>query len=116
MGRSNFRDLAAYELAAELADDVYRLVAGWRSFDRWSLGIQLVRASDSVGANIAEASGRWSRGDGRRLFLIARGSLYEVEHWVLRAQSRGLVSSDLTPRLNELARTLNGLIRSQHVR
>jgi four helix bundle protein len=97
-----------------LADDVYVAVKRWPSFDRWTVGVQLVRAADSVGANIAEASGRWSRGDGRRLFLIARGSPYETEHWMLRARNRGLVDADVAAGINELARTLNGLIRSQH--
>jgi four helix bundle protein len=106
---SDFRQLAAYRLAARVSDEAYDLVAAWPSFDRWSLGMQLVRAADSIGANIAEATGRWSFADKRRLLLIARGSLLEVEHWLARAEQRGLLATP--PDLTELAKTLNGLIR-----
>jgi four helix bundle protein len=108
---SRFRDLDAYRLAVQLAQDVYSLVSAWPSFDRWSLGMQLVRAADSVGANIAESSGRWHRNDKRRLLIIARGSLYEAEHWIGLARMRGLISDESVPQLAPLARALNGLVK-----
>jgi four helix bundle protein len=109
---SDFRDLVAYRLDVEVADDLHRLAAGWSAFDRWSLGVQLVRAVDSVGANIAEAMGRWHVADRRRLLFIARGSLYEAEHWMLRAESRGLLEPGANDRLGEVGRALNGLIKT----
>jgi four helix bundle protein len=109
---SAYRDLVAYRLAVALADDVERQVRQWESFQRWSVGLQLVRALDSVGANIAESSGRWTKPDKRRLLLIARGSLYEAEHWLARAEARGLIPEDArAPQVAELARTLNGLVK-----
>ena len=86
-------------------------MGAWESFDRWSVGLQLVRSSDSRGANIAEAMGRGHRKDSRRLLLIARGSLYETEHWLLRAGARGLITPDLDSRLDELGKTLDGLLK-----
>ena len=109
---STFRNLTAYRLAAELGDDVHEAVARWPSFARWTVGLQLVRAADSVAANIAEASGRWHEADKRRLFIVARGSLYETEHWLLRAQRRSLPTSETDEKLDELARTLNGLVKT----
>jgi four helix bundle protein len=76
------------------------------------MGIQLVRAADSVGANIAEARGRWHRPDQRRLLYVARGSLHELEHWVELAQERHLLTAEASSAIPELARTLNGLIRA----
>jgi four helix bundle protein len=108
---SDFRRLVAYRLAVDLSDELHRAVAGWPSFDRWSLGLQLIRALDSVGANIAEASGRWHPADRRRLLVIARGSLYEAEHWLLRAETRSLLPTGSTERLEEIAKALSGLIR-----
>jgi four helix bundle protein len=90
---------------------MYESVKEWSSFDRWSIGVQLVRAADSVGANIAEAVGRWHPKDKRRLLLIARASLYEVEHWLLRARARGLAVVAPDEQLDELGRTLGGLVR-----
>jgi four helix bundle protein len=113
MTGSRFRELVAYQRARTLADAVRTQVLEWDAFDRWSLGIQLVRAVDSIAANIAEAYGRWSPADQRRILHIARGSLLEAEHWITCADERRLMdSSKLTPLVEEAARTLNGLIKS----
>jgi four helix bundle protein len=106
-----FRELDAYRRAVALANDVFELSAGWESFARWTLGVQLVRAADSVAANIAEATGRWHGPDRRRLLFIARGSLNETEHWLLVAEERGLLPSRYSARVSEIAKPLNGLIR-----
>jgi four helix bundle protein len=116
VAESNFRGLVAYRLAAELGDELYRRVAAWSSLDQWTMGVQLLRAADSVGANIAEASGRWTEVERRRFLLVARGSLHELEHWVARAHAREALEEELGPRLEELARTLNGLIRRHRPR
>ena len=108
---SNFRDLTAYRLAVELADHVHEAVSHWPSFARWTVVLQIVRSADSIGANIAEASGRWHEADKRRLLIVARGSLYETEHWLLRAQTRGLPTAETDEKLGELMRTINGLIK-----
>jgi four helix bundle protein len=66
-----------------------------------------------VGANIAEAQGRWHRPDQRRLLYVARGSLYELEHWVEVAEERELLPAEASKAIPELARTLNGLINNR---
>ena len=108
---SNFRRLTAYRLASELADDVHRPVGSFPALDQRTLGVQLIRAADSVGANIAESTGRWHVNDKRRLLLIARGSLLEAEHWLVRGEARGLIDPGTSDRVQEIARALNGLIR-----
>jgi four helix bundle protein len=114
--RSRHRDVLAYKLAAALADQIHAAATGWNQFDRWTVGIQLVRAADSVGANVAEAFGRGSIPDQRRLLYIARGSLLETEHWIDRATRRGMLASgDFDQPLAELARVLTGLIRSERL-
>jgi four helix bundle protein len=108
---SEFRRLRAYELAFLLARDLNEAVSRWGNFERWSLGMQLMRAADSIGANIAEAMGRWHVADQRRVLYLARGSLYETEHWILVAKQRGLLAENAGKQIPELARTLTGLIR-----
>ena len=109
--RSQFRDLTAYQSATDIAHEVHRSVVSWPKWEMWSLGSQLTRAADSVGANIAEAEGRWYPRDKRRLLLIARGSLYETEHWIAYAQARGLLVQGFEERLDRVAWALNGLIK-----
>ena len=108
---SDFRQLRVYRLAAALADEIYVAVERWPNVAKISFGSQVVRSADSIAANIAEASGRHSPADRRRLLLIARGSLYETEHWIERAESRGLLPHATTERVDEIARLLNGLIK-----
>ncbi len=110
--RSEFRELHAYKLPVAIADDLHAAISAWSSFDRWSLGVQLMRAIDSVGANIAEGAGRWHRQDQRRFVFMARGSLYEAEHWLARAQARRLLDESWSERLAEAARALSGLVRT----
>jgi four helix bundle protein len=109
----NFRDLRAYQLSAQLAAELHRSVRAWPSLERRVIGEQLLRAAHGVGANIAEATGRWTVNDRRRFLYIARGSLHETEHWILAAEEQGLLKRGTSVKVDEIARLLNGLIRKQ---
>jgi four helix bundle protein len=113
VGVQGFRQLDVYRRAAALSDELRRCVIEWASFDRWTVGQQLVRAADSVGANIAEGCGRAHKPDQRRLFFIARASAWELEHWLDRATARGLdLPAGAANEAGELSRMLNGLTRT----
>jgi four helix bundle protein len=110
---SSFEDLIAYRRAGALADDLRQAVTDWPTLDQWTLGVQLIRCTDSVGANIAEAFGRHSSPDQQRFLLFARGSAYETQHWIERAFSRSLLSDDAyRARAAEVGRLVNGLLRA----
>jgi four helix bundle protein len=116
VGTSRHRDVVAYQLALRIANDVYELSSERGSFDRWTVGVQLVRAADSIGANIAEAFGRGTPAGRRRMLFITRGSLLEAEHWVDLAAERGLLSAaPIAESLEELARVLGGLLKSRRL-
>ena len=108
-----FIDLEAYRRAAALARDVYVATLPWDSYAKWSVGIQLIRAADSVGANIAEAIGRWHPRDRRQLLYIARASLSETQYWLIEAEKRGLLPPVYSCRVPDIRRPLNGLINRQ---
>lgn len=93
MAKTNFERLQVYRLAERLADDIWAIVVKWNIFARDIVGKQLVKAADSIGANIAEGTGRGTFVDNRRFVRIARGSLNETQHWLRRAYKRGLLSS-----------------------
>jgi four helix bundle protein len=80
------------------------------------VGKQLVRAADSIGANIAEGAGRGRFLDNRRLVRIARGSLNETKHWLRRSHKRKLLTAaqtaELKPIIEELAPMLNAYLNS----
>lgn len=75
MEKTNFENLQIYQLSERLADQVWKIVICWENISRDTLGKQLVRAVDSVGANIAEGSGRGTEAELRRFLRISRGSL-----------------------------------------
>jgi four helix bundle protein len=114
--RANFENLRIYLLSERLADQVWHVVARWDGFARDTVGKQLVRAADSIGANIAEGSGRGSSTDYRRFLRMSRGSLYETLHWLRRAYTRKLVTATQTKELrviiDELSPSLNAYLRS----
>jgi four helix bundle protein len=108
-----FRDLEVYERSAALADAVRAEVHGWNRLDKWTAGVQLIRAADSVGANIADATGRWSHPDQVRFLFMARGSAHELEHWIARAASRQLrCPAGADEEARRISRMLNGLIKA----
>ncbi len=109
-------ELRVYLLAEAVADAIWEIVKDWPPFARDTVGKQLIRAGDSIGANIAEGYGRGSFLDNKRFVKIARGSLYEVRHFLRRADKRGLISAShrkvLHPLLTELPPMLNGYLSS----
>ena len=116
MERTNFEKLRVYRLSEKLADALWNIVTGWSYFERDTIGKRLVRAGDSIGANIAEGIGRGRFLDNRRFVRIARGSLNETKHWLRRAHKRGLLTaeqvSELKPILEQLAPMLNAYLNS----
>jgi len=116
MARTNFENLQVYQLAERLADEIWRIVRAWDYFARDSVGKQAVRAADSIGANIAEGTGRGSFQDNRRFVRMARGSLYETRHWLRRAYNRDLLTSEqinkTKPIIDDLSPMLNSYLKS----
>jgi four helix bundle protein len=116
MPKSDFENLKVYQLAEQLADEVWDVVMEWDHFARNTVGGQVVRAADSIGANIAEGSGRGSFQDNRRFIRMARGSLKETQHFLRRAFKRKLLAekqiSKIKPLVDNLAPMLNGYLKS----
>ena len=116
MPRTNFEKLRVYQLSEKLSDQVWDVVLGWNNFARDTVGKQLVRAADSVGANISEGTGRGRFPDNRRFVRMARGSLNETQHWLRRAYKRALLTKQQTdhlkPIIDELGPTLNAYLKS----
>ena len=116
MAKSDFESLKVYQMSEKLADEIWDVVLGWDRFARDTVGSQIVRAADSVGANIAEGSGRGSFQDNRRFIRIARGSLKETQHFLRRAYKRKLLDDDqiskIKPLVDNLAPMLNAYLGS----
>ncbi|MEH2208176.1 MAG: four helix bundle protein [Nostoc sp.] len=116
MATKRFQELQVYQLSEQLADDIWKIVEGWNFFAKNTIGKQIVRSADSIGANIAEGVGRGSFQDNRRFIKIARGSLNETQHWLRRAYTRNLLTTEqinaIKTIINELAPKLNSYLNS----
>lgn len=106
-----FDDLRVLKAAEELADEIWQLVIGWDSFAKDVVEKQLARAADSIGANIAEAFGRYHYGEKLQFLYYARGSLFETKYWINRGVRRHLIDAQreeqFASSLNSLGRQLN---------
>ena len=116
MSSKKFQDLQVYRLAEKLADEIWKIVNNWQFLAQDTVGKQIIRSADSIGANIAEGLGRGSFADNRRFVRIARGSLNETQHWLRRAYNRNLLTSEQVKTLiiiiDELAPKLNSYLKS----
>lgn len=116
MERTSFENLRIYQLSEEISDAIWDIVFKWDSLAQDTVGKQLIRSSDSIGANIAEGTGRGSVAENRRFAKIARGSLFEVKHWLRRAYKRNLLSENqislLKNSIDELTPKLSSYIKS----
>lgn len=111
-----FEDLRVLQNAEGVADAIWKQVGRWDTFARDVVGKQLARAADSVGANIAEAFGRYHYGEKLNFLYYARGSLYETKYWLNRALARNLMPpsdvQEYASQLTNLACQLNALAAS----
>ena len=116
MPKTNFENLKVYQLAEELADEIWEIVIKWDHLAKNTVGQQIVESADGVGSCIAEGSGRGTAQDNRRFINIARGSLYETKHWLRRAFKRKLLTTTDVEKLKNLMENLtpalNGYYRS----
>jgi len=110
-----FDDLRVLRSAETIADDVWREVVRWDAFARDVVGGQFARATDSIGANIAEAFGRFHYGEKLQFLYYARGSLYESKYWLNRAAARGLIPAQRVPeyasQLSQTAHQINAFAK-----
>ena len=88
------KDLIVWQKALALAASVYRLVKEMPRVEEYRLTSQIVRAAASVPANIAEGHARGTRKDYANFVNIARGSLAELDTFLLLVIETGLIKSE----------------------
>jgi four helix bundle protein len=109
-----FRSVVVWQKAQELVVQVVQLL---RSLPRdraaETVANQLLRATASVSANIAEGYGRYSNGAYRNHLSIARGSLFEAESWIDLLSRSGYLEPDETSSLLEQCHEVGRLLTAQ---
>ena len=115
-GIMKLEELNIYNLSMELGDKSWEVVNHWDYFLKDTIGKQLIRAVDSVAANISEGFGRYHFNEAKHFVYYARGSLYETKTWLTKAYNRKLISeilfNEFINDINNLGVKLNNYIKS----
>jgi len=111
-----FKNLRTWQRSYELGLDVYLNTKSFPSHEQFALTSQLRKAVISVSANIAEGYQRQHRKEYIQFLNIARGSLGEVETYLMFARDLGYLDEQkylgLACKLGEVGGLLTSLIRS----
>jgi four helix bundle protein len=111
-----FQGLIVWQRAVELSLEIYRLTSDFPSAEQFGLTSQLRRASVSIASNIAEGSGKSSKGEFLLYLGHARGSLCELQTQLIIAEALGFgIKADfqsITGLSADVSRLLIALIKS----
>ncbi len=109
---TSLEDMKVMQVAELLADNIWKQIVGWDGFAKDTVGKQMARAVDSVGANIAESFGRFHYSEKINFLYYSRGSVFESKYWLNRCHKRNLINADMfksySTQLTEIARQING--------
>lgn len=112
MAIKSYRDLLAWQKAYELARTVYGVAGSLPDYEKYALASQTRRAATSVYGNIAEGSGTGTRPKFLNHLRISRGSLAELDGYMLfiREHHQVPLPDTLEDLLGVTSRVLQGLI------
>ncbi|MEA2554388.1 MAG: hypothetical protein QOJ65_2564 [Fimbriimonadaceae bacterium] len=91
MAHQPIEELEVFRYFENVADWAWKEVETWSHLAQNTIGTQLIRAADSINANLVEGDGRYSIADAIRFFVIGRASARETRLWIRRAVKRKLV-------------------------
>jgi four helix bundle protein len=87
-------ELLVYQLAMDIAERIWNIVIKWDYFAKDTIGKQLVKAADSVAANLSKGYGRFFYKENRQFCYYSRGSLFETKTWLTKAYNRKLIKDE----------------------
>jgi len=112
----DLEELRVYNRSMEVAEIVWDFVSEWDYFAKDTVGKQLVRAIDSVAANLSEGFGRFHYKENKQFCYYSRGSLYESKTWIKKAQNRNLINEETSEKLlveiDDISVKLNNYIKT----
>lgn len=110
----SFEELECWKKADALRKRLSILVKTFPSEEKYRLCDQIIRASRSVTANIAEGFGRFHYQENIQFCRQSRGSLYEIiDHLIVARDENYIADSDLIDlkrEIQECLAILNGFI------
>jgi four helix bundle protein len=112
----SLEEFKTYNKAIEIGEEVWCVVVKWNYFEKDTVGKQLVRAVDSIAANLSEGLGRYHFKEIKNFGYYSRGSLFETKTWLTKANERKLIEPEKCNRLllelEALGKMINTYVRS----
>ena len=103
-------------MSMTLGEKIWKVINAWNYFDKNTIGKQLVRASDSIAANLSEGFGRYHYRESKNFTYYSRGSLFETKTWITKAYNRHLIPKkdylELTGEIDIIGIKLNKYIKT----
>jgi four helix bundle protein len=98
MGKQNelksFQDLTVWQESRKLFFIIYKLTKQFPKEEVFSSVSQMRRSSMSISSNIAEGFGRSSIADKLHFYIMARGSLTELQNQIILTGDVGLITAE----------------------
>ncbi|MFC1580400.1 four helix bundle protein [Thermodesulfobacteriota bacterium] len=111
----DFRDLDVWQRCKAIRGKTWELCKAYPAEEKYRLSDQMIRASRSATACIAEGYGRYHYQENIQFCRQARGSLYElIDHILVAVECAyiaGEKSNAMIEEIKEAIRLLNGYIR-----
>lgn len=110
-----FNQMPIWEKAMGISVKIFELTEGLPRKEDWGLTSQIRRASNSIGANIAEGFGRKHTKEKIKFYIYARGSANETIHHLIYGLNVGYFAKksvdDMIEELNDLVYQINKIIK-----
>jgi four helix bundle protein len=109
-------ELKVYQFSMDMGERVWSIVMEWDYFARDTIGRQLVKAADSIAANLSEGFGRYHYRENINFSYYSRGSLFETKTWLVKAKNRNLLEKPdyelFMQQVDDIGIRLNNYIKS----
>jgi len=113
--RHNFKELKIWNLAMEIAEEIYKISSNFPAEEKYGIVSQIRRSAVSVPSNIAEGTGRGSDKEFRHFLEVALASAYELETQLILTEklkfSKEELNTSIHNKLNELEKMIAGFIK-----
>lgn len=114
LSNKKFTELQVWKKSNDLKCQLFELVKEFPSEEKYRLTDQLIRASRSIAANIAEGHGRFTYKDQIHFCIQARGSLSEVHNHLIDSLDCKYINKEqlnqFVELINKVEKILNGYI------
>ena len=113
----SFEKLEVWKEATKLSKDVYKVTSSFPSDEKFGLVSQIRRATNSIGANLAEGTSRITNKDEAHFTTIAFSTTMEVLNHLILSKELDFISDEqylkLRERIYKISNMLNALRKSQ---